>query len=116
LAFTLMVVSLVGASARHPEQQGTPTVCGVGLGSCGTWLSARKAASGTSASVNEVALAVAREQWVLGFVSGLRIKNVENTARGLDQGGIWVAVDKECEREPLQQLAVAVMTVAARIR
>jgi len=87
LGLSLGIASSAGA-------EDTFWVIGFGMGSCGDWTAARRAPSSWEA--------LARGEWILGYVVGVAEETHIDLLRGTDADGVWAWIDNYCATDPLK--------------
>lgn len=104
----MLAVAAYPTKAAQPEQ---PSIyMGAGTSSCGAWTAARQ---------NRLALAY--EQWVLGYISGMGegVNAVEghpfhwDALKGTDAQGVWAWIDNYCRDHPTKDIRDAASTFSA---
>lgn len=88
------------ANADNPGP-GQSSIIGLGVGSCGTWTTNRR---------TQGFVALAEQQWVVGFLSGVGFLGYFNNIdplRGVDADGVWAWIDNYCMAKPLDNIADA---------
>jgi hypothetical protein len=113
LAIALMQAPKPQGNVAATQSSGV-TVYGYGVGTCGAWLEGRRT-SGNNAVTLEVGERIAREQWVVGFVSGAN-ESLRGALPKTDAYAIWAWVDRYCRENPLDQLATATSELVAELR
>jgi hypothetical protein len=96
----LIVMSMV---LMTNQVSATPkTVIGAGVASCGAWLEARR-----SPSLH--AVAVGKESWVLGYVSGVNADQQwsDDFLAAADAPALFAWLDSYCPQHPLDPLYAA---------
>ncbi len=96
-ACTVVCAMLLGGAAAP----GDYSLIGVGTNSCGAWTSDR--------SSQFPHLAIAEEQWVLGFLSGMGFEasGKDDPLNGVDAQGVWAWLDNYCHANPLEPISRA---------
>jgi hypothetical protein len=106
-----MVVASVGATqAAQARQQ---LVYGVGLSSCGRWVSERREATSDGASSE---LQMMMSSWITGFVSAVLDVDDVHKYRSTDSHGMQAFVDQYCQKNPNDSLHHAAESLMAELR
>jgi hypothetical protein len=93
-----VVISITGTG----QAAATFYLMGNGVTSCGSWTAARRDGQ-----------ALSREQWVLGFLSGVGYrgaadgKDPSDPLNGMDAAGIFAWIDNYCQARPISELSDA---------
>ena len=91
---TLIILGMSGPLA----QSSTVRTIGVGNSSCGAWTESRRSRA-----------SYLREQWVLGYLSGIAVVNQDgdDPLRGMDADGVWGWIDNYCRANPIRRITDA---------
>jgi len=79
---------------------------GSGTGSCGSWTADRQpSGSGTAGGAGTFL----KEQWVLGFLSGVGFvhERGDDPLRGMDVQGVLAWIDNYCRAHPIEPISTA---------
>ena len=97
----LIRLALISLALSGPVQAQKFHAIGSGSATCSSWLTWRLDP--------DSAIAIASEQWVLGFLSGVGYMGSKSIdpLRGIDAKAVFVWVDNYCIKEPEQNLLSA---------